>query len=147
MPVGQQVLGRMFNVLGDEIDGLGELPEPNKKPPIHRALRPLKAADLRGNLRNGHQGYRFALSVPAAAEIGLFGGAGVGKTVLMQELIHNIAKEHGGMSVVAGVGERTREGNDMYHEMKDSGVLDKTVLVYGQMNESPVVRCAWRCPV
>ncbi len=73
-------------------------------------------------------------------KIGLFGGAGVGKTVLMQELIHNIAKEHGGMSVVAGVGERTREGNDMYHEMKDSGVLDKTVLVYGQMNESPGAR-------
>ena len=73
-------------------------------------------------------------------KIGLFGGAGVGKTVLIQELIHNIAKEHGGMSVVTGVGERTREGNDMYHEMKDSGVLDKTVLVYGQMNESPGAR-------
>ena len=78
--------------------------------------------------------------IPRVVKIGLFGGAGVGKTVLIQELIHNIAKEHGGMSVVTGVGERTREGNDMYHEMKDSGVLDKTVLVYGQMNESPGAR-------
>ena len=132
----------MFNVLGEEIDGLGELPERNKKLPIHRAApsfeEQLTSAEI---LETGIK--VIDLLCPYArggGKIGLFGGAGVGKTVLMQELIHNIAKEHGGMSVVAGVGERTREGNDMYHEMKDSGVLDKTVLVYGQMNESPGAR-------
>ena len=141
VPVGQQVLGRMFNVLGDEIDGLGELPEPNKKLPIHRAApsfeEQLTSAEI---LETGIKVIDLLCPYARGGKIGLFGGAGVGKTVLMQELIHNIAKEHGGMSVVAGVGERTREGNDMYHEMKDSGVLDKTVLVYGQMNESPGAR-------
>ena len=141
VPVGQQVLGRMFNVLGDEIDGLGELPEPNKKLPIHRAApsfeEQLTSAEI---LETGIKVIDLLCPYARGGQIGLFGGAGVGKTVLMQELIHNIAKEHGGMSVVAGVGERTREGNDMYHEMKDSGVLDKTVLVYGQMNESPGAR-------
>ena len=141
VPVGQQVLGRMFNVLGDEIDGLGELPEPNKKLPIHRAApsfeEQLTSAEI---LETGVKVIDLLCPYARGGKIGLFGGAGVGKTVLMQELIHNIAKEHGGMSVVAGVGERTREGNDMYHEMKDSGVLDKTVLVYGQMNESPGAR-------
>ena len=139
VPVGQQVLGRMFNVLGDEIDGLGELPEPNKKLPIHRAApsfeEQLTSAEI---LETGIKVIDLLCPYARGGKIGLFGGAG--KTVLMQELIHNIAKEHGGMSVVAGVGERTREGNDMYHEMKDSGVLDKTVLVYGQMNESPGAR-------
>ncbi len=141
VPVGQQVLGRMDNVLGDEIDGLGELPEPNKKLPIHRAApsfeEQLTSAEI---LETGIKVIDLLCPYARGGKIGLFGGAGVGKTVLMQELIHNIAKEHGGMSVVAGVGERTREGNDMYHEMKDSGVLDKTVLVYGQMNESPGAR-------
>ena len=141
VPVGQQVLGRMFNVLGDEIDGLGELPEPNKKLPIHRAApsfeEQLTSAEI---LETGIKVIDLLCPYARGGKIGLFGGAGVGKTVLMQELIHNIAKEHGGMSVVAGVGERTREGNDMYHEMKDSVVLDKTVLVYGQMNESPGAR-------
>ena len=141
VPVGQQVLGRMFNVLGDEIDGLGELPEPNKKLPIHRAApsfeEQLTSVEI---LETGIKVIDLLCPYARGGKIGLFGGAGVGKTVLMQELIHNIAKEHGGMSVVAGVGERTREGNDMYHEMKDSGVLDKTVLVYGQMNESPGAR-------
>ena len=141
VPVGQQVLGRMFNVLGDEIDGLGELPEPNKKLPIHRAApsfeEQLTSAEI---LETGIKVIDLLCPYARGGKIGLFGGAGVGKTVLIQELIHNIAKEHGGMSVVAGVGERTREGNDMYHEMKDSGVLDKTVLVYGQMNESPGAR-------
>lgn len=141
VPVGQQVLGRMFNVLGDEIDGLGGLPEPNKKLPIHRAApsfeEQLTSAEI---LETGIKVIDLLCPYARGGKIGLFGGAGVGKTVLMQELIHNIAKEHGGMSVVAGVGERTREGNDMYHEMKDSGVLDKTVLVYGQMNESPGAR-------
>ena len=141
VPVGQQVLGRMFNVLGDEIDGLGGLPEPNKKLPIHRAApsfeEQLTSAEI---LETGIKVIDLLCPYARGGKIGLFGGAGVGKTVLMQELIHNIAKEHGGMSVGAGVGERTREGNDMYHEMKDSGVLDKTVLVYGQMNESPGAR-------
>lgn len=141
VPIGQQVLGRMFNVLGDEIDGLGGLPEPNKKLPIHRAApsfeEQLTSAEI---LETGIKVIDLLCPYARGGKIGLFGGAGVGKTVLMQELIHNIAKEHGGMSVVAGVGERTREGNDMYHEMKDSGVLDKTVLVYGQMNESPGAR-------
>ncbi len=141
VPVGQQVLGRMFNVLGEEIDGLGELPEPNKKLPIHRAApsfeEQLTSAEI---LETGIKVIDLLCPYARGGKIGLFGGAGVGKTVLIQELIHNIAKEHGGMSVVAGVGERTREGNDMYHEMKDSGVLDKTVLVYGQMNESPGAR-------
>ena len=119
VPVGQQVLGRMFNVLGDEIDGLGELPEPNKKLPIHRAApsfeEQLTSAEI---LETGIKVIDLLCPYARGGKIGLFGGAGVGKTVLMQELIHNIAKEHGGMSVVAGVGERTREGNDMYHEMK-----------------------------
>ena len=141
VPVGQQVLGRMFNVLGEEIDGLGELPEPNKKLPIHRAApsfeEQLTSAEI---LETGIKVIDLLCPYARGGKIGLFGGAGVGKTVLMQELIHNSAKERGGMSVVAGVGERTREGNDMYHEMKDSGVLDKTVLVYGQMNESPGAR-------
>lgn len=141
VPVGQQVLGRMFNVLGDEIDGLGSLPEPDKKLPIHRSAptfeEQLTSAEI---LETGIKVIDLLCPYARGGKIGLFGGAGVGKTVLMQELIHNIAKEHGGMSVVAGVGERTREGNDMYHEMKDSGVLDKTVLVYGQMNESPGAR-------
>ena len=141
VPVGNEVLGRMFNVLGEEIDGLAPLDASVKRMPIHR-----KAPDFEQQrttteiLETGIKVIDLLCPYAKGGKIGLFGGAGVGKTVLMQELIHNIAKEHGGRYVVTGVGERTREGNDMYHEMKDSGVLDKTVLVYGQMNESPGAR-------
>lgn len=140
VPVGKDVLGRMFNVLGREIDGL----EPLKKTPrlpIHRNAPAFDEQQTTAEmLETGIKVIDLLCPYSKGGKIGLFGGAGVGKTVLIQELIHNIAKEHGGMSVVTGVGERTREGNDMYHEMKDSGVLDKTVLVYGQMNESPGAR-------
>ncbi|MEG0527800.1 MAG: F0F1 ATP synthase subunit beta, partial [Longicatena sp.] len=140
VPVGKEVLGRMFNVLGREIDGLGKV-EKCEYLPIHRNAPTFDeqqtSADM---LETGIKVIDLLCPYAKGGKIGLFGGAGVGKTVLIQELIHNIAKEHGGMSVVTGVGERTREGNDMYHEMKDSGVLDKTVLVYGQMNESPGAR-------
>lgn len=141
VPVGREVLGRMFNVLGEEIDGLGPLPANVKRNPIHRSAPSFEEQQTSAEiLETGIKVIDLLCPYARGGKIGLFGGAGVGKTVLMQELIHNIAKEHGGMSVVAGVGERTREGNDMYHEMKDSGVLDKTVLVYGQMNESPGAR-------
>ena len=140
VPVGKEVLGRMFNVLGQEIDGLGKV-EAKEYHPIHRAAPTFDQQQTSQEiLETGIKVIDLLCPYAKGGKIGLFGGAGVGKTVLMQELIHNIAKEHGGMSVVAGVGERTREGNDMYHEMKDSGVLDKTVLVYGQMNESPGAR-------
>lgn len=141
VPVGEKILGRMFNVLGDTIDGLGELDMDVKRMPIHREA-PSFAEQMTSSeiLETGIKVIDLLCPYAKGGKIGLFGGAGVGKTVLMQELIHNIAKEHGGRSVVTGVGERTREGNDMYHEMKESGVLDKTVLVYGQMNESPGAR-------
>ena len=141
VPVGEKILGRMFNVLGDTIDGLGELDTDVKRMPIHRDA-PSFAEQMTSSeiLETGIKVIDLLCPYAKGGKIGLFGGAGVGKTVLMQELIHNIAKEHGGRSVVTGVGERTREGNDMYHEMKESGVLDKTVLVYGQMNESPGAR-------
>lgn len=140
-PVGEEVLGRMFNVLGRPIDGLGELSDQVEYHPIHR---PAPAFDQQSTksepLETGIKVIDLLTPYMKGGKIGLFGGAGVGKTVLIQELIHNIATEHGGKSVVVGVGERTREGNDMYNEMKESGVLDKTVLVYGQMNESPGAR-------
>ena len=141
VPVGEKILGRMFNVLGDTIDGLGELDKDVKRMPIHREA-PSFAEQMTSSeiLETGIKVIDLLCPYAKGGKIGLFGGAGVGKTVLMQELIHNIAKEHGGKSVVAGVGERTREGNDMYHEMKESGVLKNTVLVYGQMNESPGAR-------
>ena len=140
VPVGDAVLGRMFNVLGEPIDGLGEV-KADKKMPIHREA-PTFAQQQTGSeiLETGIKVIVLLCPYARGGKIGLFGGAGVGKTVLEQELIHNIAIEHGGRSVVAGVGERTREGNDMYHEMKDSGVLKNTVLTYGQMNESPGAR-------
>lgn len=141
VPVGNEVLGRMFNVLGEEIDGLAPLDESVKRMPIHRKAPEFEEQRTTTEiLETGIKVIDLLCPYAKGGKIGLFGGAGVGKTVLMQELIHNIAKEHGGRSVVTGVGERTREGNDMYHEMKDSGVLDKTVLVYGQMNESPGAR-------
>lgn len=140
VPVGDEVLGRMFNVLGQPIDGLGPV-EAKKYMPIHR-LAPSFAEQQTTSeiLETGIKVIDLLCPYAKGGKIGLFGGAGVGKTVLMQELIHNIAIEHGGRSVVAGVGERTREGNDMYHEMKESGVLGNTVLTYGQMNESPGAR-------
>ena len=140
VPVGKEILGRMFNVLGREIDGLGPVGTENTLP-IHRQAPGFEEQQTSAEmLETGIKVIDLLCPYSKGGKIGLFGGAGVGKTVLIQELIHNIAKEHGGMSVVTGVGERTREGNDMYHEMKDSGVLDKTVLVYGQMNESPGAR-------
>ena len=140
VPVGEEILGRMFNVLGEPIDGLGEVSYA-KKMPIHREAPTFAQQQTSEEvLETGIKVIDLLCPYARGGKIGLFGGAGVGKTVLMQELIHNIAKEHGGRSVIAGVGERTREGNDMYWEMKDSGVLDKTVLVYGQMNESPGAR-------
>ncbi len=140
VPVGDAVLGRMFNVLGEPIDGLGEV-NAAKKMPIHRDA-PTFAQQTTQNeiLETGIKVIDLLCPYAKGGKIGLFGGAGVGKTVLEQELIHNIAIEHGGRSVVAGVGERTREGNDMYYEMKNSGVLKNTVLTYGQMNESPGAR-------
>lgn len=141
VPVGEEVLGRMFNVLGREIDGKEPLPATVKRMPIHRDAPGFDQQQTTAEiLETGIKVIDLLCPYAKGGKIGLFGGAGVGKTVLIQELIHNIAKEHGGLSVVAGVGERTREGNDLYHEMKDTGVLDKTVLVYGQMNESPGAR-------
>lgn len=141
VPVGEQVLGRMFNVLGREIDGLEPLPETVKHMPIHRSAPSFDQQQTTAEvLETGIKVIDLLCPYAKGGKIGLFGGAGVGKTVLIQELIHNIATEHGGLSVVAGVGERTREGNDLYHEMKETGVLEKTVLVYGQMNESPGAR-------
>ena len=140
VPVGDEVLGRMFNVLGEPIDGLGEVSAKHKLP-IHRDAPTFAQQQTTSEiLETGIKVIDLLCPYSKGGKIGLFGGAGVGKTVLMQELIHNIAIEHGGRSVVAGVGERTREGNDMYHEMEESGVLKNTVLTYGQMNESPGAR-------
>lgn len=140
VPVGDEVLGRMFNVLGEPIDGLGEVHTKHKLP-IHRDAPTFAQQQTTSEiLETGIKVIDLLCPYSKGGKIGLFGGAGVGKTVLMQELIHNIAIEHGGRSVVAGVGERTREGNDMYHEMEESGVLKNTVLTYGQMNESPGAR-------
>lgn len=141
VPVGSTILGRMFNVLGEPIDEMEPINEDTPRLSIHRDPPPFKDQKPTTEiLETGIKVIDLLCPYAKGGKIGLFGGAGVGKTVLMQELIHNIAKEHGGYSVVAGVGERTREGNDMYYEMKESGVLNKTVLVYGQMNESPGAR-------
>jgi len=140
VPVGHQVLGRMFNVLGQPIDGKGEV-KPDKYYPIHRKAPPLE--DQVPSVKMFETGIKVIdLLAPYAkgGKVGLFGGAGVGKTVLIQELIRNIATEHGGFSVFAGVGERTREGNDIYLEMNHSGVINKTALVFGQMDEPPGIR-------
>jgi F-type H+-transporting ATPase subunit beta len=140
VPVGDCDLGRMFNVLGQPIDGLGEV-KATQYMPIHREAPNFAQQQTSTEiLETGIKVIDLLCPYAKGGKIGLFGGAGVGKTVLMQELMHNIAIEHNGLSVVAGVGERTREGNDMYYEMKNSKVLDKTVLVYGQMNESPGAR-------
>ena len=140
VPVGNETLGRIFNLLGEAVDNK-PAPATEERWPIHR---PAPSLEEQGGtteiLETGIKVVDLICPYVKGGKIGLFGGAGVGKTVLIQELIHNIATEHGGTSVVVGVGERTREGNDMYWEMKESGVLDKTVLVYGQMNESPGAR-------
>ena len=141
VPVGEATLGRMFNVLGEPIDGEGALPDKTPQWEIHRKApafadqRP--ATEL---LETGIKVIDLLEPYPKGGKIGLFGGAGVGKTVLIQELIHNVATEHGGYSVFTGVGERSREGNDLWNDMHESGVLQKTALVFGQMNESPGVR-------
>ena len=139
--VGDDTLGRVFNVLGEPIDGGPEYGPDAKRMPIHRDAP--KYTDLNNNteiLETGIKVIDLLAPYVRGGKIGLFGGAGVGKTVLIQELIHNIAQGHNGISVFTGVGERSREGNDMYYEMKGSGVLDKTAMVYGQMNEPPGAR-------
>ena len=141
VPVGEQGLGRIFNVLGETIDEKGPVPNPEKTYPIHRPSP--KFEDMETSASVFETGIKVVdLMAPYArgGKIGLFGGAGVGKTVLIQELIRNIATEHGGFSVFAGVGERTREGNDLFLEMSESGVIAKTVMVFGQMNEPPGAR-------
>ncbi|MDP2630807.1 MAG: F0F1 ATP synthase subunit beta [Candidatus Uhrbacteria bacterium] len=140
VPVGKSTMGRMFNVFGDAIDGkekvLGE-----KRLPIHRTAPSFKDQSTKIEVfETGIKVIDLICPFVKGGKVGLFGGAGVGKTVVITELIRNIAAEHGGASVFAGVGERTREGNDLYHEMKDSGVLDKTTMVFGQMNEPPGAR-------
>ena len=141
VPVGQSILGRMFNLLGDPIDGLGNIPTNVLRETIHKKAPSFNDQNTDVTiLETGIKVIDLLCPYIKGGKIGLFGGAGVGKTVLMQEMIHSIATEHNGLSVVAGVGERTREGNDLYYEMKESGVLDKTVLVYGQMNETPGAR-------
>ena len=138
VPVGNETLGRMFNVLGQPIDEKEALPSDVKTMPIHRSA-PTYAQQRTETeiLETGIKVIDLICPYIKGGKIGLFGGAGVGKTVLIQELINNIATQHGGLSVFAGVGERSREGNDLYYEMKESGVLDKTTLVFGQMNEPP----------
>ncbi|MBU1100314.1 MAG: F0F1 ATP synthase subunit beta [Bacteroidetes bacterium] len=140
VPVGPETLGRLINVIGEGIDGLGEI-KTKQRSPIHRHAPEFK------NLTTSQEMFETGIKVidllepySKGGKTGLFGGAGVGKTVIIMELIHNIAKQHGGYSVFAGVGERTREGNDLWLEMKESGVLDKTALVFGQMNEPPGAR-------
>ena len=140
VPVGEATLGRMFNVLGEPIDEV-EAPKDVEYMPIHRKAPAFEEqATSTEMLETGIKVVDLLCPYQKGGKTGLFGGAGVGKTVLIQELIHNIATEHGGYSVFTGVGERTREGNDLYYEMKDSGVIDKTCMVFGQMNEPPGAR-------
>ncbi len=140
IPVGPETLGRLINVIGDGIDGLGEI-KSNKRYAIHRHAPKFDTLSTRQEMfETGIKVIDLLEPYSKGGKTGLFGGAGVGKTVIIQELIHNIAKQHGGYSVFAGVGERTREGNDLWLEMKESGVLPKTALVFGQMNEPPGAR-------
>jgi len=141
VPVGKETLGRVFNVLGETIDGGEEFPADFRRDSIHRSAPKFEELNTSSEiLETGIKVIDLLAPYVRGGKIGLFGGAGVGKTVLIQELIHNIAEEHGGISVFTGVGERTREGNDLYFEMKESGVLEKTAMVFGQMNESPGAR-------
>lgn len=140
VPVGKEVLGRLFNVIGDTIDDKGPC-ETGKRDYIHKEAPSFEEQDTSAQIfETGIKVIDLIAPYTRGGKVGLFGGAGVGKTVLIQELIANIAKEHGGISVFAGVGERTREGNDLYYEMIDSGVIDKTAMVFGQMNEPPGAR-------
>ncbi len=140
VPVGRETLGRVFNLLGDPVDEQ-PAPETQERWPIHRDAPSYEEQAASSEvLETGIKVIDLIAPYLKGGKIGLFGGAGVGKTVLIQELINNVANQHGGISVFTGVGERTREGNDLYHEMKDSGVLEKTCLVYGQMNEPPGAR-------
>lgn len=140
VPVGKEALGRIFNVTGDPVDEAGPV-DAKKRYPIHRDAPHFTELSTQTEiLETGIKVVDLVAPYSRGGKIGLFGGAGVGKTVLIMELINNVATQHGGYSVFAGVGERTREGNDLYYEMKDSGVLDKTALVYGQMNEPPGAR-------
>ncbi len=141
VPVGQETLGRVFNVLGDAIDGGEAFAENAERSPIHKKAPSFDELSTANEiLVTGIKVIDLLAPYLKGGKIGLFGGAGVGKTVLIQELIHNIAQEHGGISVFTGVGERTREGNDLYWEMKESGVIEKTAMVFGQMNEPPGAR-------
>lgn len=137
MPVGEGVLGRILNVLGQPVDNMGEV-RADDYVPIHKNSPSLTEQNTNIEiLETGIKVIDLLIPYQKGGKIGLFGGAGVGKTVLIMELIHNIAHQHSGVSVFGGVGERTREGNDLYNEMKESGVLDKVALIYGQMNEPP----------
>jgi F-type H+-transporting ATPase subunit beta len=140
MPVGDACLGRVLNVVGRPVDGLGPVSQ-EKMMPIHREAPLLTEQDTTVRvLETGVKVIDLLVPFPRGGKMGMFGGAGVGKTVIMMEMVNNIAMHHGGISVFAGVGERTREGNDLYHEMKDSGVLPKAALIYGQMTEPPGAR-------
>ncbi|MFH0750031.1 MAG: F0F1 ATP synthase subunit beta [Candidatus Gottesmanbacteria bacterium] len=137
VPVGKKTLGRLFNVVGDPIDDKGDV-KTTKTYPIHRAAPPFTEQSTKLEiLETGIKVLDLIAPFVKGGKVAIFGGAGVGKTVLIQELIHNVAEVHGGVSVFAGVGERSREGNDLYREMKESGVIDKTAMVFGQMNEPP----------
>jgi len=141
VPVGLESLGRLFNVLGETVDGKAEISDAAPRLPIHRMPPSFDEQTTKAEIfETGIKAIDLMTPFLKGGKVGLFGGAGVGKTVTIQELIRNVAQEHGGYSVFAGVGERVREGNDLYHEMKDSGVLDKTALVFGQMNEVPGAR-------
>ena len=141
VPVGEVTLGRVFNVLGENIDLAEAIPADARRDPIHRQAPSFENLTTQVEiLETGIKVVDLLAPYIKGGKIGLFGGAGVGKTVLIQELINNIAQEHGGISVFAGVGERTREGNDLFHEMSDSGVISKTAMVFGQMNEPPGAR-------
>jgi len=141
VPVGKQTLGRIFNLLGEPLDEKGSLAEPTRRRPIHRPPPSFEEQlPVRAIFETGIKVIDLLAPYPKGGKVGLFGGAGVGKTVILMELIRNIATEHGGVSVFAGVGERTREGNDLWLELNESGVINKTALVFGQMNEPPGAR-------
>ncbi len=141
VPVGEQCLGRVINLLGDPIDAKGPMAKPDQRRPIHREPPSILDQDTETQVfETGIKVVDLLAPYPKGGKVGLFGGAGVGKTVVIMELIRNIASEHGGYSVFSGVGERTREGNDLWLEMNESGVIDKTALIYGQMNEPPGAR-------
>ena len=147
VPVGDECLGRVFNLLGQPIDN-GPAPQAQESWPIHRPAPSYEDQESATEiLETGIKVVDLICPYAKGGKIGLFGGAGVGKTVLIMELINNVAKQHGGISVFTGVGERTREGNDLYREMTESGVIAKTAMVFGQMNEPPEHVCVLHCPV